>query len=56
MPRTACSICARALEPFSTPTLPLPLPGAEYWLHPTRYHTEICKQGVGCTRKVSRAE
>lgn len=24
----------------------------EYWLHPTRYCTEYCKQGPGCKRKV----
>lgn len=24
----------------------------EYWLHPTRYCTEYCKQGPGCRRKV----
>ncbi|GAB4814209.1 hypothetical protein N2152v2_001255 [Parachlorella kessleri] len=24
----------------------------EYWLHPTRYHTAICSQGPGCTRKI----
>ncbi|GAB4816215.1 hypothetical protein N2152v2_003261 [Parachlorella kessleri] len=24
----------------------------EYWLHPERYHTCLCKQGEACTRKV----
>ncbi|GMH38436.1 hypothetical protein BSKO_06320 [Bryopsis sp. KO-2023] len=24
----------------------------EYWLHPSRFKTEICKQGPGCSRKV----
>lgn len=24
----------------------------EYWLHPSRFKTELCKQGPGCNRKV----
>jgi hypothetical protein len=24
----------------------------EYWLHPTRYRTQMCKEGTSCTRKI----
>lgn len=24
----------------------------EYWLHPTRYRTQLCNDGVGCSRRV----
>jgi hypothetical protein len=27
----------------------------EVWLHPSRFRTELCKDGPGCTRKVGRA-
>lgn len=24
----------------------------EYWLHPSRYRTQMCKDGAGCTRRI----
>ncbi|KAL6758158.1 hypothetical protein V8C86DRAFT_1808997, partial [Haematococcus lacustris] len=24
----------------------------EYWLHPSRYRTQLCNDGIGCNRKV----